>query len=236
MNECSVDGCHRSVENKTRQLCDPHYKRVWRTGDVQADIPLAPQRNKPSNVVDYADGTRECQGCGNRLPLSDFHNDARSPLGKRKTCKGCRTKQEAARYHSDAKRVRARMARYRADNLDKVRAADMARYERDKEKRLVLAVANSHLRRARIANNGWERGVTITALRNRDGDTCHYCGIELVFASFAKKKRPANQATIEHLTPISRGGGHTFANCALSCWACNSSKGAGDYPKRLMMR
>ena len=33
-------------------------------------------------------------------------------------------------------------------------------------------------------------------------------------------------ATLEHRTPISRGGGHTDANCALACWRCNISKGS----------
>ena len=232
---CTVGNCDRQIKNKALGYCDPHYKRYWRTGDVQAHIPLAPPRRTPEPVRDFPDGTRECQDCQQRLPLDAFHNDAKAPGGKRKECKACRIERETERYNRDPERHRQRMLAYRQANLDKVRAADTARYERDKEKRLVLAIANSHIRRARMANNGFERGVTVPALRKIHGDSCHYCGVTMVFKSFPKGKRPSTQATLEHLQAISRGGSHTFDNCRLSCWGCNSSKGTSEYPSRLML-
>lgn len=235
MDTCTVDGCDRPIHYKKLGYCQPHYSRYWGTGDVRADVPIAPPRAKPIAVKDFADGTRECAQCNLRLPLDSFHNDAKSPLGKRKQCKACRIARETERYNEDPERHRQRMLNYRNANLEKVRAADMARYERDKEKRLVHAIANSHLRRARMANNGFERGVTVPALRKIHGDTCHYCGVTMVFKSFPKGKRPTTQATLEHLQPISRGGSHTFENCRLSCWGCNISKGATDYPNRLLL-
>ncbi|MEW1705967.1 HNH endonuclease [Microbacterium sp. NPDC089190] len=222
---CTVDGCERGIKNKIHGLCGPHYKRYWRTGDVQADVPILAPRRRPQPVTDYEDGTRDCQICERRLPLDKFHNDAKAPAGKRKECKACRTSREVVRYHADAQNVRVRMARYRQENLEKVRAADNARYERDKDKRIALAIANTHVRRARLANNGYEPGITVSALRKRDGDRCYYCACEMVFKSFPKGERHDNQATLEHMTPISRGGSHTWDNCVLSCWRCNITKG-----------
>lgn len=225
---CTAPGCNREIKQRTLGLCPAHYHRVWR-GDHDLAAPLAQPKAKPEPVRDFPDGTRECQGCNQRLPLDDFHNDARSPGGKRKRCKTCRIAREAERYHADVDRIRDRMSQYRRENLEKVRAADSARYERDKEKRLALAIANSHVRRARIANNGYERGITVPALRKRDGDRCYYCACKMVFKSFPKGERPATQATLEHIQPISKGGAHSWANCVLACWRCNISKGARDY-------
>lgn len=223
---CSVHQCDRPIKNKARALCDAHYKRYWRTGDAQSHIPIPPARKAPVAVQDFMDGTRTCQDCSTRLPLSEFHNDARAPGGKRKSCKTCRISRETARYNAAPQEHRDRMRKYRTDNPERARAVDMQRYERHKDKRLALAIAQSHLRRARIAGQPYERGITVPALRRKHGDQCCYCGVTMLFASFPAGERDSRQATLEHVIPISRGGSHTWVNCALACWGCNIRKGA----------
>ena len=51
----------------------------------------------------------------------------------------------------------------------------------------------------------------------RDRNTCQYCGKE-----FQKNSRII---TIDHVTPVSRGGKHTFENCVCACRSCNEYKG-----------
>lgn len=53
-------------------------------------------------------------------------------------------------------------------------------------------------------------------LRERDGDLCVYC-------------QEAEGDTVDHITPISRGGTDDFDNLALACNACNGGK-AGREP------
>jgi len=36
----------------------------------------------------------------------------------------------------------------------------------------------------------------------------------------------SEKASIEHTTPLSRGGSHVWANTTLACLGCNRSKGA----------
>jgi 5-methylcytosine-specific restriction endonuclease McrA len=117
------------------------------------------------------------------------------------------------------------MRDHRAANPDHIRAREAARYERHRDKRIELAVEASHRRRARMQDAPTEPGITVTYLRRRDGDACCYCGVVLVFGRYPKGQRPDNLATLEHRIPISRGGGHTDANCALACWRCNIGKG-----------
>lgn len=226
MQKCVVDECQRDVHVKKDQLCGPHYKRRWRTGDVQAGTPLSQPRARPVPVVDHEDGTRECQACDRRLPLSDFHADARAPKGRRKTCKTCRVQVEIARYWEDPVATRERMRQYRADNLEQIRLRDMERYERDKTKRIAAATETAHRRRARMFGRDHVRGITVPAVRRLDGDQCCYCGTTMVFGRFPRGERPDDMATLEHITPISRGGTHTWDNVALSCWRDNITKGA----------
>lgn len=233
---CSVESCDRPTHNKTTGYCAPHYKRYWRTGDAQAHVPIAEKRRAPLKVEDHPDGTRTCAGCGERKPLDAYHRDSRAKGGRRPTCKACRVAIETARYHADPEAHRERMRRFRAQNPEHVRDRDAARYERHRAARIEAALAQTHIRRARIAANGYEKGITVRALRKRDGDTCYWCGTRMSFTrGHERGSRPRNQATIEHIIPIARGGGHTWGNCTLACWACNISKGARDYPSRLLL-
>lgn len=226
---CSAGACDRPVVNGINRLCGAHYSRLWREGAAKPEVPLAPPRSRPLPVQDHADGTRTCQECQARLPLDSFHNDSRGPGGKRKTCKTCRTARETARYNADPEAARAKMRKFRQENLDHVRAREAAAYERHRERAIASAIAQTHVRRARMAGRPYDRGISVSALRKRDGDRCYYCQVKMVFKSFPKGNRPGTQATLEHIEAIARGGSHTWNNCVLACWSCNIGKGARPY-------
>ena len=46
----------------------------------------------------------------------------------------------------------------------------------------------------------------------RDKNTCQYCG-------------SAKNLTIDHINPVSRGGGNTWSNMITACFKCNNKKG-----------
>jgi len=48
----------------------------------------------------------------------------------------------------------------------------------------------------------------------RDQFTCQYCG----------KRSPEVVLEVDHIVPVSEGGGDTVVNLLTSCWACNSGK------------
>jgi 5-methylcytosine-specific restriction endonuclease McrA len=91
-------------------------------------------------------------------------------------------------------------------------------------RRKAVKRGGDHIARARRLGLQTEMGVTGIRVFERDGWRCQIC----------KKRTPArlrglrkpDSPTLDHITPISKGGGHTWSNVQCACWACNSSKGA----------
>jgi 5-methylcytosine-specific restriction endonuclease McrA len=78
-----------------------------------------------------------------------------------------------------------------------------------------------HRARCRKYGTKYELGVTIKSVANRDGLSCHYCGIETERWDGGWK---AKLTTLDHVIPISKGGDHTMDNCVIACGDCNSRK------------
>lgn len=117
------------------------------------------------------------------------------------------------------------MKKYRRDDAEALRQRDRERYERDRDKRIALAVEAAHARRQRFAKLGTPvRGITVRALRKLHGDQCCYCGVAMSFETAVGRKFLPEKATIEHVIPLSVGGAHDWDNCRLACWQCNIRK------------
>lgn len=59
----------------------------------------------------------------------------------------------------------------------------------------------------------------------RDKYTCYLCGCKVVRS---KDYRP-DQATLDHVIPLDKGGPHTYDNVKTCCHKCNSEKGTASY-------
>jgi 5-methylcytosine-specific restriction endonuclease McrA len=70
--------------------------------------------------------------------------------------------------------------------------------------------------RGRDHKPGWREHRTIVA---RSGSRCWYCGVNV-------DHPPIGIESLDHLTPVSRGGCHCPINLVPCCVKCNSSKGA----------
>lgn len=70
------------------------------------------------------------------------------------------------------------------------------------------------LRLVRYVTMRWRHGKrpawTKRGLYRRDGGVCGYCG--------------AHANTVDHIVPVSRGGGSTWDNTVLACGPCNGRK------------
>jgi hypothetical protein len=78
----------------------------------------------------------------------------------------------------------------------------------------------------RLKNNVKDRGVTLPNLIKRVGWACNCCGVKCqmpIGFNFA------DEATIDHVVPVSKGGTHTWDNVQLLCRKCNSNKRDTDW-------
>lgn len=215
---CSVSGCERPYAAKG--YCNLHWNRNRIHGD-----PLVTMKGKYHKVQYTPDGLRICKMCGEGKPITEYHADRGGTDGYRAQCKPCRNKYMSGYYEANRDARMAYEQDRRTNRAEHMRALDIARYERSRDKRIALATKQAHIRRARLRDAVVEAGITVKSLRAIHGDKCCYCGTEMDFT--AKKRSegisPA-RATLEHIVPLSRGGMHTFDNTALACHRCNVSK------------
>lgn len=71
----------------------------------------------------------------------------------------------------------------------------------------------------------WRKQI-IDALVERDGGLCCLCWHPIDFTLKSGPKGSDQGASIEHLTPRSKGGGDSLDNLALSHWGCNRQRKA----------
>lgn len=145
----------------------------------------------------------------------------------------------------DKARQAAYYAEWKARNLDHWKAYQRAYYLANREKKIAMATAwnqahpevlnartsawkkrnpgkvadYEHQRRARVRGLPRER-ISRAKLVERDGGICHLCGLPVA----------EGEVSVDHLIPISKGGGHTWDNVALAHTRCNVRRGAKPLP------
>lgn len=85
----------------------------------------------------------------------------------------------------------------------------------------------NHLHRAHLYGCDYESGITLKSLIKRDGLRCAICGEmcdpnDHEWTDYFGPKSP----TIDHIIPMSKGGGHVWDNVQVAHAICNSAKGA----------
>ena len=149
-----------------------------------------------------------CKECGEEKP----HH-------ARGLCRKCYKRQY---YEAHREVTRERNRRWRDANPEKRREYGRrwrdANPEKGRERARQWREANpekkrEHRRQWRARKNGATIGpVDRDAIYERD-ERCIYCGSD-------------KNLTLDHLTPLARGGAHAQDNLAVACRSCNDSKGA----------
>lgn len=120
-------------------------------------------------------------------------------------------KQAREKYKASGKELIATLA-YRASHKAEI-AARVASWQKRNPDRIRIYNARSRARRRSYAGLHYTSDDVIGLLREQD-NLCCYCGGSIL-----------DRYTIEHVVPLSRGGGNGADNIALACPSCNSSKG-----------
>lgn len=165
--------------------------------------------------------TKRCSRCGETKPLSQFNRRGDNPNNYRSHCKACvRADYEAkkevklawqreyrlANLEREIERARA----WREANPEKQRAASKRYYEAHREQ---YCVANRKRRVRAAGARGSHTGEDVKEKYKQQNGKCYWCG------------QPLNGTYhVDHIVPISRGGGDGPENICCACPFCNLSK------------
>lgn len=166
---------------------------------------------------------RTCNKCSAEKPLVEgFHIDGKGRDGRASICKTCRIAANVTRLRANPEKSRANSAKWRERHLEAARAKsnEWSKAHPEANKRWKTAnpeavKAHFHKRRAlKMAFDGQHYTATdVAALVTDQHGLCAYCG------------QPMKAYHVDHIQPLSRGGGNGADNICLACPPCNSSKG-----------
>ena len=161
-----------------------------------------------------------CLGCGNNLPLSDFHSNGGGT--KRPRCRTCESGRDRARYRRRRDAITAQQAEYRArqgsDWAQRNKAwrdANPDYYARNRDRLAAQGRIKAAERRARLRGLPTERIDPLVVLELDDG-LCGICGEDV----------DPNRFQVDHVIPIALGGPHLYSNVQVAHATCNQKKGA----------
>jgi len=126
-------------------------------------------------------------------------------------------------------KVKATFASWRETNADHDRARNRAYRLQNPE----TPRENARRRRARQAGNGEVEVFTRREIGDRDNWVCGICGLTIDPA--LSWPDPQSQS-LDHIIALTRGGGHTRANCRIAHLVCNMRKGNRQTPAALACR
>ena len=209
------------------------------------------EQKKARRLAMVTSSGRICSVCEIKKPSVEFHRGSVSPDGLASICKVC----HAAKWNpiSKAKRATYRTANPLPPQMSKcLRCEGMKPYleypRRPGHKKLkrsrycrecdalvqqeraarvgrILNEPKSHRRRkglVAILSDG-----TLSAGREREliarAKGCPYCGVTMT----------AEDKTLDHMNPISKGGMHGLSNVVVCCRSCNARKCDKDFPEWL---
>lgn len=167
----------------------------------------------PRFVPEHSLDKKTCTVCKESKPRDEFHLIRRGLMARSSRCKAC-GKAQTYEWRAKNRATAAKIQRdYRNRHPERVKAAVDAwlaanpDYERERSSRRAKQNPEIHAARAR-AHRLKKTRCEVAAILN---SPCAYCG--------------GVATEIDHVVPLSRGGGNEMTNLAPACRRCNSSKG-----------
>lgn len=215
MAECQISECPKIA--KSRGWCASHLERWRRYGDP---LFVTPRQEKIDEKI-FSE-LWECVTCGAVKPRSEFAVDRSRPAGRRSSCSDCCGKR-TGEWRSRSKSHLYEYGRgYRANRTGEQRAKhkeSVAEWRRNNRGKL----REYTFRRRALKANSSHGEIDYDRLWLDCVGECPDCGTALS----RKAVWPSPSfASIDHIVPLSKGGGHFQENLRYCCLTCNMRKGA----------
>lgn len=203
--------CNRSCANR--------YSKVLQDASGAAERDAKAVQKKRERLEAARAGRCKCIRCGHLYV-------AKGKKSARLWCVACRTKSRKAGppdpmgfiYSCETcgrMFIRKRLLATKVNCMACVRKRER---EGNKESRKESKKRREYLKRSNTKCRG--KIFRTSDVFKRDSWTCQLCGMRVV----KSKVSIPEQATIDHIIPLSRGGPHSLENCQCACRACNVAK------------
>lgn len=150
--------------------------------------------------------------------MSRFGLDKRNSDGLRGDCKDCIKAYTRLWQANNKDKVNRNNEKWRRNNPEKYAEVKRLGYEKWRLNNLNKRNEINARRKARVKGATVEK-VDYSLIRERDG-TCYLCSV-----CFTEGERWNTSLThVDHKIPVSRGGEHSYENCALTHKKCNLQK------------
>lgn len=219
---------HHTPTKRARQVCSRECQwqsmRRWNGRDCEhCGKPITrPSQSKDSGKYcsrecAYAHKTEQqkrCTICGSYLNKKAKDN-------KLDTCWDCR---QILRLMREPKPKPVRLCECGNELRRYARLCDSCKASRPKPKPKSRASDGCHNHRGRHhtrRTGARYEPVNKRKVFERDGYKCYLCGCDV---HEWRGKLDDDLATLDHVTPLSMGGDHTYANIKTACWVCNVLK------------
>ena len=173
---------------------------------------------------------KNCRKCGKLRALSRFNRHGGMADGHINTCKDCHSEYNKQHYQAHKQAYVVSAARWQASHPEKSRRLKLAGTKRYKEKypektREFCRIYKKNNPHKFAEYEGRRRALKVTTdvekidrheIYIRDEGKCHIC----------KRKVSFQNMELDHVKPLSRGGGHTAANLKVAHPRCNRKKWA----------
>ncbi len=180
--------------------------------------------------------TKRCPDCEQIKSVDEFNNRSSSSDGKMTYCKPCfRARNYASRKKNPVAKNRA-VAKWRANNAEKVRADKRAWREANKDKINAQKREWNKLNKDKVReinqrsyaknpalfiNNAMKRYAKFKEVEQKLVTKRDIARLQKMSCIYCQSKE---RIEIDHIQPIERNGRHSIGNLAPACMACNRSK------------
>jgi len=199
-------------------------------------------------------GVKPCSKCGRTRKRDQYKPSTKAKDGASSECRGCRNAHDRAKRYASGRLSKAEFFARRtpADYSEAVwrraeernareawqwwlanapewwvRARDSAAKARSVELDRANWRAAKHIKRAKARGVTYDQITSAELNAIRNSGECYWCGGKTTQYDGVEWK--ATDATIEHIVPLSEGGGHTWDNVACACAACNFGRGDSNW-------
>lgn len=237
---CSIEDCDNPV--LARSWCSTHYSRWRKNGhtnlvvreshvcvlpDCEAPVVgnglcqkhyMRRRRGKdPAELVgrEVREGKRRCSRCRQEVPLDGFSND------KQSWCRECAAQVARDNYIPIVIPLPLVFCVECGTKYSPARRTNITCSTKCSEQRRTRFNRQGEMMRRAKLTASYIEHVESSIVFERDAWICQLCH-EAIDPSLKWPDRLS--ATVDHITPLNRGGDHSYSNCQAAHFACNAGK------------